>query len=159
MPQERVSQHRGRMAFAHFTIRNSSGYVNPDHPIGWGFLNKNRQFIPNLISPRWLCPRFALGSPNETITSRCRLKNFSGLWTEMECFAPSTAAIAAEFIVPFGTSLVVFCDEDETRLSLPPAFTREWIRADAPPEKCEHRYSPKWPRRYGEGGQRRWGKF
>ena len=32
------------------------------------------------------------------------------------------AAIAAEFIVPFGTSFVVFCEEDETCVSLRPAF-------------------------------------
>ena len=40
----------------------------------------------------------------------------------MEFSAESLAAIAAEFTVPFGTSFVVFCEEDETFVGLRPAF-------------------------------------
>ena len=50
--------------------------------------------------------------------------NPSGLSTEIEFSAASMAAIAAELTVPFGTSFVVFCEEDETCVTLRPAFRR-----------------------------------
>ena len=50
--------------------------------------------------------------------------NSSGLSTEIEFSAASMAAIAAELTVPFGTSFVVFCEEDETCVTLRLVFRR-----------------------------------